>query len=80
MIHKKVHTILLAFVLPTVAMAQGGTASPSAPPTLPTRIGGVSIQSAIVGTNDGQKGLQVIEKKFDPKKNELKSLSDEIDT
>jgi outer membrane protein len=35
-------------------------------------------QSAIVATNDGQKDLQVLEKKFDPKKNELKSLSDEI--
>ena len=80
MIHKKVCTILLAFVLPTVAMAQGGTASPSAPPTSPTRIGIVSIQSAIVGTNDGQKSLQVLEKKFDPKRNELKSLSDEIDS
>jgi outer membrane protein len=80
MIHKKVHTILLAFVLPTVATAQGGTASLSAPPTLPTRIGVVSIQSAIVGTNDGQKGLQVLENKFNPKKNELKSLGDEIDS
>jgi outer membrane protein len=61
-------------------MAQGGTVSPSAPPTSPTRIGVVSIQNAIVATNDGQKGLQVLEKKFDPTKNELKSLSAEIDT
>lgn len=55
MIHKKVRIILLAFASPIVAMAQGGTASPSAAPTLPTRVGIVSIQSAIVGTNDGQK-------------------------
>jgi outer membrane protein len=61
-------------------MAQGGTASPSAPPTLPTRIGVVSNQRAIVGTNDGQKGLQVLENKFDPEKNELKSPGDEIDS
>jgi outer membrane protein len=80
MIRKELRTILLAFVLSTVGMAQGGTASPSAPPPLPTRIGVVSIQSAIVGTNDGQKGFQVLEKKFDPKKNELKSLGDEIDS
>jgi len=47
---------------------------------LPTRISVVSIQSAIVGTNDGQQGIQVLENKFDPKKNELKSPRDEIDT
>ena len=80
MIHKNVWTILLAFVLPTVVMAQGGTVSPSAPPTSPTRIGVVSIQNAIVATNDGQKGLQLLEKKFDPKKIELQSLGAEIDS
>jgi len=47
---------------------------------LPTRIGAVSNQRAIVGTNDGQKGLQVLENKFDPEKNELKSPGDEIDS
>jgi len=46
---------------------------------LADKIGIVSIQGAIVGTNDGQKDLQVLAKKFDPKKNELKSLGDEID-
>jgi outer membrane protein len=70
-----------AFILSIAAMAQGGGATtPSTPLVLPTRIGTISIQSAIVATNDGQKDLQVLEKKFDPKKNELKSLSDEIDS
>src|ERR1700730_5248649 len=76
MIHKKVCTVVLAFVLPTVVMAQGS----NTPPTSPTRIGVVSIQNAIVATNDGQKGLQVLEKKFDPKKSGLQSLSAEIDS
>jgi Skp family chaperone for outer membrane proteins len=71
--------IVAAFILPVAALAQGGsTTTPSTPIVLPTKIGTINIQSAIVATNDGQKDLQVLEKKFDPKKNELKSLSDEI--
>ena len=65
--------------LPIVAMAQS-VAPPGASPASPDKIGIVSLQSAIVGTKDGQKDLQILEKKFDPKKNELKSLSDEIDS
>lgn len=80
MIHKKVRIILCALVLPAIAIAQGGTASPITTTTLPIKIGIVSIQSSIVGTTDGQKNLQALEKKFDPKKIELKSLNDEIDS
>jgi outer membrane protein len=76
-----VDAVALAFLLSIVAMAQsGGTASPSASLVSPAKIGVVSIQNAIVGTSDGQRDLQVLEKKFGPKKSELKSLGDEIDT
>jgi outer membrane protein len=75
-----VRLIAFTFVLPIVALAQSGSVSPSGTPlTSSDKIGIVSIQSAIVGTNDGQKDLQNLAKKFEPKKNELKSLSDEID-
>jgi outer membrane protein len=78
--HRIVCVVACAFVLPMSAPAQNGSASvPSALPALADKIGIVSIQSAIVGTNDGQKDLQILAKKFDPKKNELKSLGDEID-
>jgi len=69
-----------AFILPLGAMAQAGSSTtPSASMTLPTKIGVVSIQSVIGATNDGQKNFQALEEKFDPRKNELKLLSDEID-
>jgi outer membrane protein len=78
--HRLVSVVACAFVLPMSASAQNGSmAAPSIPPALADKIGIVSIQSAIIGTNDGQKDLQVLAKKFDPKKNELKSLGDEID-
>jgi outer membrane protein len=73
--------IVAAFILPVAAMAQKESATtPGTPLVLPTKIGTINIQSAIVATNDGQRDLQVLEKKFDPKKNELKSLSDEINS
>jgi outer membrane protein len=71
--------VACAFVMPMSAPAQNGSMVPSALPALAEKIGIVSIQNAIVGTNDGQKDLQLLAKKFDPKKNELKSLGDEID-
>ena len=73
--------IACVFLLSLVGVAQTGTAAPlSAPLALPSKIGIVSIQGAIIGTNDGQKALQILEKKFEPKKSELKSLADEIDS
>jgi outer membrane protein len=78
--HRIMCVVACAFVLPLSAPAQNATVSaPSTLPALADKIGIVSIQGAIVGTNDGQKDLQVLAKKFDPKKNELKSLGDEID-
>ena len=71
--------VACAFVLPIGAYAQNGSVAPPSPPGLADKIGMVSMQSAIVGTNDGQKYLQLLAKKFDPKKFELKSLGDEID-
>jgi outer membrane protein len=78
--YRIVCVVACAFVRPLSAPAQNASVSaPSALPALADKIAIVSIQSAIVGTNDGQKDLQVLAKKFDPKKNELKSLGDEID-
>lgn len=73
--------IVSALVISAAALAQeGATTAPGVPLVLPAKIGTINIQSAVVATNDGQKDLEILDKKFDPKKNELKSLSDEIDS
>lgn len=81
-----------ALALPMATLAQTGstatapTPAPSAPATTPapaagpTRIGVISIQDAILATNDGQKEFEALGKKFEPKRTEIKSLSDEIDS
>ena len=80
---EKIARIIAAtfLLLPLAVLGQTGSlTTPTAPLIVPSKIGTINIQSAIVATNDGQKDLQVLEKKFDPKKNELKSLSDEINS
>jgi hypothetical protein len=60
--------IVAMLVLPTVAEAQAGSATPiSSAVASPTKIGVINVQSAIVATNDGQRDLQSLEKRFEPK-------------
>jgi outer membrane protein len=81
-----------AFLLPIFTLAQTGSAaaaSPAASPSAaaatpaptagPTKIGVISVQDAILATNEGQKDFEALGKKFEPKRTELKNLSDEIE-
>jgi outer membrane protein len=42
-------------------------------------VGAINIQEAIFGSNEGQRDLQVLQKKFEPKQNELKGQNDELE-
>jgi outer membrane protein len=77
------HRIATVFAMAIVLSAVAGAQSATTPPTSglgPARIGIINIQSVIAGTNEGQKELQALEKRFESKRVELKTLSDEIDT
>jgi len=52
-------------------------AVPSGPP--PTKVGIVDIRDAIFYTNEGQRDFQNLEKKFEPKANELKKANAELE-
>lgn len=45
----------------------------------PTKLAIINIQAAIANTNEGQRDLEALQKKFEPKQIELKSLNDEVD-
>jgi len=64
----------------TPAASTSATTTATAPTAGPTKIGVISIQDAILATNDGQKEFEALGKKFEPKRTEIKSLSDEIDS
>jgi outer membrane protein len=75
----------------TGAAPAGSTASPaaSAPsspaPTAPivtgtgSKLGTINIEQAVLGCNEGQRDLEVLSKKLEPKQNELKGQKDELD-
>src|SRR4029079_19373158 len=46
---------------------------------IPTKIGVIDIQRAILATNEGRRDFEALTKKFEPKQTELKGLSDELD-
>ena len=67
---------ILSLALTAVAAAQAptGTTGP-----VPTKIGVIDIQRAILATNEGRRDFEALTKKFEPKQVELKSLNDEVD-
>src|SRR5579864_1172801 len=87
--------LALAVTLTFSALAQtGSAATPSSPaaanpdpatpaattgPSTGTKVGAINIQEAIFGSNEGRRDLEVLQKKFEPKQNELKSQNDELE-
>jgi outer membrane protein len=67
-----------------------GAATPASPaasapatttgPSTGTKVGAINIEGAIFGCNEGQRDLEALRKKFEPKQNELKSQNDELDS
>jgi outer membrane protein len=62
-------------------------ATPAAPatttaaaPSTGTKVGTINIQEAIFGSNEGQRDLGALQKKFDPKQSELKGQNDELES
>jgi outer membrane protein len=71
----------------SAAPATGAGTSPAAPassPTIPTgtgsKLGTINIEQAVVGSNEGQRDFAALQKKLEPKQNELKSQNDELES
>jgi outer membrane protein len=45
-----------------------------------TKVGTLAVEQAIGASNEGQRDLENLSKKFEPKQNELKALNDELDS
>ena len=71
---------LLASGLGASAFAQSaaaGAAGPASPGV--TKIAVINFQGAVAQTNEGQRNFSELQKKFDPKRTQLKALQDKID-
>lgn len=71
-----VPAFVLVLMFSVAAFAQ--TAAPAAAPTV-AKVGIINIQAAIVNSNEGQRDFEALQKKFDPKRQELEALNKDID-
>ncbi|MGD0214744.1 MAG: OmpH family outer membrane protein [Terriglobales bacterium] len=88
--------VAAVFGLSMFALAQAApaakTPAAAAPPNAPssaaqpvtkftgTKIGTLAVEQAIAASNEGQRDLEALSKKFEPKQSELKGMNDEIDS
>jgi outer membrane protein len=64
---------------PTGGAAAPATSAPANPVPTTTKVGTINIQDAILGTNEGQRDMQALQKKYEPKQAELKNQNDELE-
>ncbi len=78
-----VGTTMFALVLAIASMAQStpaaAPATTTAAPAGSVKVGIIDIQQAIIGTNEGARDFEALQKKFEPKRNELASQNTDID-
>lgn len=78
---------MLASTLGASALAQTAAEPPSAPgmpaatvPAGPTKIAVIQFEGVVAQTNEGQRAFSELNTKFQPKQQQIKSESDEVDT
>jgi len=71
----------LSLVLPAAAQSTAAPkpAAPSTAQAEPARIAVIAFQVAVAQTNEGQRDFSDLQKKFDPQRQKLKQLSDQVD-
>jgi len=65
--------------VPAAPTPAGASAPAAAAPAGPAKIAVVAFQVAVAQTNEGQRNFADLQKKYDPKRQQLKVLSDEVD-
>jgi outer membrane protein len=83
------HSVALVLTLASGLVLGAAAQTPSAPdaapatsaaPAGPAKIAVIAFQVAVAQTNEGQRNFADLQRKYEPKRAQLKSLSDEIDT
>ena len=75
-------------LMTTAGLAQDAPASPAPSPTaaavapqaIPAKIALVAFEQAVFATNEGQRAVQAVQEKYAPKKDQIETLSQEVDT
>ena len=61
------------------APAPAAAAAPAAVTPVPAKVAVIAFQVAVAQTNEGQRNFSDVQKKFEPKRAELKTLNDEVE-
>jgi outer membrane protein len=70
---------LIAILASGFALSAAAQTPAAAAPAGPTKIAVIAFQVAVAQTNEGQRNFADLQKKFDPKRQQLKALAEEID-
>jgi outer membrane protein len=69
---------------PAPAAAAPATAPANTPPpppqAIPAKIALIAFEQAVFATNEGQQAVQAVQKKFDPKRQQIETLGQEVDS
>ena len=66
-----------------IAQAPAAAAAPAAavaPQAIPAKVAIVAFEQAVVATNEGQRSVAEVQKKYEPKKNQIESQGAEVDS
>jgi len=77
--HSVALVLTLASGIALSAVAQTPSATTAAAPAGPAKIAVVAFQVAVAQTNEGQRNFADLQKKYEPKRAQLKTLSDDVD-
>jgi len=72
-------TLASGFALSAAAQTPAASAATPASASGPTKIAVIAFQVAVAQTNESQRNFADLQKKFDPRREQLKKLSDEVD-
>jgi outer membrane protein len=63
----------------TPSAPSAAAASPAAASTTGTKVGTINVEAAVFGSNEGRRDADALQKKLEPKQNELKGQNDELE-
>lgn len=64
----------------STAPASAPTAAAAAPQAIPAKVALIAFEQAVLSTNEGQVAVQQIQKKYEPRKAQIDTLSGEVDS
>jgi outer membrane protein len=73
-------TVAVSAQTPAPAAPATTAPAPVAPQAIPAKIALIAFEQSVLATNEGQKAVEDLKKKYEPKKNQIDALAAEVDS